>query len=271
MVSRSLVATFVVCWTAVAAGQIPVGDLQLLEGPWECRNASGIHGVFITATTLLTEKSGQQDITSQSLNIRVYERQAGQEHSGYFSPTVLNSRRLIMHFKDRTDIPPFDLDLSFDPDARRWTGFWSLCDKSQDVILDRPRPREGVALNPLVADWEGYTPPTASFRSSPGTLHVRQSYDGSLTAWLDRTLSAFDPRMQSTRIDQRNGEQLRVLSATQTGIVLANVNSLGASYQYEGTLSGDGKGIIGHWQAVGGFGGSLNAPTHYRLLGLVSK
>ena len=62
-----------------------------------------------------------------------------------------------------------------------------------------------------------------------------------------------------------------VLSATQSGIVLATANSLGANYQYEGTLSGDGKGIIGRWQAVGGFGGSLNAPTHYRLLGLVYK
>jgi len=31
-------------------------------------------------------------------------------------------------------------------------GCWSLCDKSQDVILDRSRAREGVTLNPLVRD-----------------------------------------------------------------------------------------------------------------------
>ena len=84
MVGRSIFVTFAVLWSAVAAGQIPVHDLQHLVGPWECRTPSGIHGVFITATTLLTEKSRQQDITSQSVNIRVYERQAGEEHSGYF-------------------------------------------------------------------------------------------------------------------------------------------------------------------------------------------
>ena len=171
-----------------------------------------------------------------------------------------------MHFKDRTEIPPFDLDLRFDPAALRWTGFWSLCDKSQDVILDRPRPREGVTPNPFVGDWEGYTLPTASFRSALGTLHVRQGYDGSLTAWLNRTLSGFDPRLQLARIDQRNGEQLRVLSATQGAVVLATVNSIGVSYQYEGTLSGDGKSIVGEWRSIGGMGGTLNAPTHFRLI-----
>jgi len=258
--------TFVVVWSAVAAGQIPVHDLQHLVGPWECRTPSGIHGVFITATTLLTEKSGQQDITSQSADIRVYERQGGQEHWGYISPARFDSRRLIIHFKDGTDLSPFDLDLKFDPAVQRWVGFWSLCGKTEDVILDRPRPREGVAPNPLVGDWDGYSAPTASFRSAPGTLHIRQGYDGGLTAWLDRTFSRYDPRLQLAGIDQRNGEHLRVLSATQGAIVLATVNSIGVSYQYEGMLSGDGKSIVGERRSVGGMGGTLNAPTRYRLV-----
>jgi hypothetical protein len=86
--------TFVVLWSAVAAGQIPAHDLQHLVGPWECRTPSGI-----TATTLLTEKSGQQDITSQSADIGVYERQGGQEHWAYISPAHFDSRRLIIHFE----------------------------------------------------------------------------------------------------------------------------------------------------------------------------
>ena len=60
--------------------QISVRDLQALEGPWECRNPIGAAGVFITANTFLTQKSGQQDITSQSIDIRVYQRQGEQEH-----------------------------------------------------------------------------------------------------------------------------------------------------------------------------------------------
>jgi len=124
--------TFVVVWSAVAAGQIPVHDLQHLVGPWECRTPSGIHGVFITATTLLTEKSGQQDVTSQSADISVYERQGGQERWAYISPAHFDSRRLTTHFKDGADLSPFDLDLKFDPAAQRWTGLWSLCGKTED-------------------------------------------------------------------------------------------------------------------------------------------
>jgi hypothetical protein len=268
--NRVAILTIVLCAGFLVyplQAQISIRDLQALEGPWECRNPIGAAGVFITANTLLTQKSGQQDITSQSIGIRVYQRQGEQEHGGYFSPntgldgsTVFDGKRLIVHFKDRTDIPPFDLDVRFDPTARHWTGSWSLCDKS----LERPRPGEGVHPSAFVGDWEGYPDPTARFRGAPGTLHIRQGYDGTLTAWLDRTLSAYDPRAQATHIDQRNGERLSVLSATQSAIVLGTVSALGENYRYEGTLSGDGKQMGGQWHGDGG--GTLNAPTLYRLL-----
>jgi len=263
------------CLVCPLQAQMPVRDLQVLEGPWECRNTIRAAGVFITAHTLLAQKRDQQDITSQSIDIRVYQRQGGQEHWGYFSPsgdpngsTVFESKRLIIHFKDPTDIPAFDLDVRFDPATQHWSGFWSLCDKSQDVVLERPRPKEGVHPSALVGDWEGYPDPTARFRGAPGTLHISQGYGGSLTAWLDRTLSGYDPRAQSTHVDQRNGEQLSVLSATQSAIVLETVNAFGAPYRYEGTLSGDGKSLSGKWQSASGGGGTLNAPTLYRLVDL---
>lgn len=253
-----LCAVFLVC---PLQAQISVRDLQALEGPWECRNPIGAAGFFITANTFLTQKSGQQDITSQSIDIRVYQRQGEQEHGGYFSPsagldgsTVFDGKRLIIHFKDRTDIPPFDLDVRFDPTAGHWTGSWSLCDKSLEVVLERPHPREGVHPSAFVGDWEGYPDPTITYRGVPGTVHIRQGYDGGLTAWLDRTIQT----------DQRNGERLSVLSATQSAIVLGTVSAWGANYRYEGTLSGDGKQMGGQWHGDGG--GTLNAPTLYRLL-----
>jgi hypothetical protein len=111
--------------------QISVPDLQALEAPWECRNPIGVAGVFVTADTILTQESGQQDITSQSIDIRVYQRQGEQEYGGYFSPrtgpdgsTVFDGKRLIIHFKDRADIPPFDLDVRFDRTAGHWAGSW---------------------------------------------------------------------------------------------------------------------------------------------------
>ena len=261
---RVPILTMVLCADFIVyplQAQISVRDLQALEGPWECRNPIGVAGVFITAHTFLTQKSGQQDFTSQSIDIHVYQRQGEQEHGGYFSPstgldgsTVFDGKRLIIHFKDRTDIPPFDLDVRFDPTAENWTGSWSLCDKSLEVVLERPRPGEGLPPSAFVGDWEGYPDPTARFRGAPGTLHIRQGYDGRWTAWLDRTIQT----------DQRNGEQLSVLSATQSAIVLGTVNSVGANYRYEGTLSSDGKKMGGQWHGDGG--GTLNAPALYRLL-----
>ena len=226
----------------------------------------GFTAFLLRQRRFLPRKAVNRTLPSQSADISVYERQGGQERWAYISPAHFDSRRLTTHFKDGADLSPFDLDLKFDPAAQRWTGLWSLCGKTEDVILDRPRPREGVAPNPLVGDWDGYSAPTASFRSAPGTLHIRQGYDGGLTAWLDRTFSRYDPRLQLAGIDQRNGEHLRVLSATQGAIVLATVNSIGVSYQYEGMLSGDGKSIVGEWRSVGGMGGTLNAPTRYRLV-----
>lgn len=168
--------------------------------------------------------------------------------------TVFDGKRLIIHFKDRTDIPPFDLDVRFDPTARHWSGSWSVCDKSPEVVLERPHPAEGVTPSAFVGDWEGYPDPTARFRGAPGTLHIRQGCDGGLTAWLDRTIQT----------DQRNGERLSVLSVTQSAIVLGTVSDWGAKHRYEGTLSGDGKQMGGQWHSDGG--GILNAPTLYRLL-----
>ena len=257
------------CLVHPLRAQVPVRDVQALEGPWECISPGGTHGVFITAETFLSGKGSQPEITSQSLSIRIYERQGGQERIGYFSPgddgsTAFKDNRLIIHSRDRADIPPFDLEVSFDPVKRQWSGSWSLCDKAQAVVLERPRLKEGGQLSTFAGDWDGASDSTAGAQRAPGSLHVRQSYDGSLTAWLDRTLSGYDPRTQSTHADQRDGELLNVVSATQSAIVLETVNSLGANYRYEGTLSGDGKSLGGHWHSVVGGGGTLNAPALYR-------
>src|SRR6267143_1909690 len=233
--------------------QISASDVQAMEGPWECRAPSGIAGIFVTAVTLRT---------SPGISIRVYQRQAGQEHAGYFSPTgapdessALASKHLVIHFEDKAELPPFDLDIKFDPITLRWAGFSSLCDESQATILDRPRPLDGAQPSIFVGDWDGYQDPAARFHGGSGSLHIRQSYDGGLTAWLDRSLGGSD---------QRNGEWLIPLSTTQSAIVLGFApGSPGPQYRYEGTLSGDGKSITGQW--LGGVGGTLNAPMHYRL------
>ena len=234
--------------------QISASEVEAVEGPWECRTPGGVAGIFVTAVTLRT---------SQSISIRVYQRQAGQEHSGYFSPTGDSDgstdwagKHLVIHFEDKAELPQFDLDIKFDPVTLRWAGLASLCEVSQVAVLDRPRPRDGVQSSLFVGDWDGYQDPTAKFHGASGSLHIRQSYDGELTAWLDRRLTEFD---------QRNGELLIPMSATGSAIVLRFASgNPGPQYRYEGMLSADNKNISGEW--LGGFGGTLNAPTHYRLV-----
>jgi len=236
--------------------QVSVRDLKALEGAWECTGpGNSVAGIFFTAYTQsrhFSGKGGREEIKSQAVNIRVYQRQAATERSGYFSPdpggpAVLEGEHLTIHFKDPADIPPFDLDVVFDRASEQWTGSWSLCEKSQQVILGRPRPREGASPNVFVGNWDG---------GANGAVFIRQGYDGSLTAWLDRTL---------VQADKRNGEWLKVISASQTTIMLETTNPWGVKYCYTGTLSSDGKTMSGNWG--GGTGGTLNAPTLFRLIG----
>jgi hypothetical protein len=261
----------VIVWLAFLtyplSGQVSISDLQALEGSWECKISAGTSGVFISAYTSILEKGGHQDIAHQSINIRVYQRQGSQEHWGYLSTpdstgaTVFDGKRLAIHFKNQTDIPPFDLDVRFDFSAHRWTGVWSLCEKSREVVIERPHADHGVPISNFVGDWEGYADSTAKFRPAPGTLHIRASYDGTLTAWLDRAISGYDPKTQTTQTDQRNGEELRVLSVTPSIIALETAGATGVPYQYEGKLVGDGKEISGEWLERGG---RLNAPPLFR-------
>jgi hypothetical protein len=269
---RTTIFEVIVCLALLTyplAGQISISDLQGLEGSWECRTSAGTSGVFISAYTSILERGGNPDITGQMVNFRIYQRQGTQEHWGYLSTldptgsTVFDGKRLAVHFKNQTDIPPFDLDVRFDFSARRWTGVWSLCEKSREVVIERPHAHHGVPISNSVGDWEGYADPTAKFRTAPGTLHIRSSYDGTLIAWLDRAISGYDPRTRATHTDQRNGEELRVLSVTPSSIVLQTVGSMGVPHQYEGKLVGDGKEISGEWLDKGG--GRLNAPALFRL------
>jgi hypothetical protein len=248
---RFLIVLFVAVFLAhTLQAQIPVPDLQAVEGPWECRNSMGTAGVFITAETFWSQQNGGQGIASQLISILVYQRQGGQEQGGYFSTsdgsTVFDGKRMIIHFKDRTDIPPLDLDVRFDQASQRWMGSFSLCDESQEV-LDRPRARDGPH-SAFVGDWQD---------GLAGALHIRQDYDGGLTAWRDSTLSGL------IHADQRSVLRLLyVTSATQSTIVIETVTASGTRYGYKGTLSSDGQQLSGQWRGDGG--GMLNVPTLYR-------
>jgi hypothetical protein len=258
--------------------RVPTEHPELIAGPWEVASASGIDGIFFEIVTSSSGQTGREQFDWQAMNIRVYHREGGKETWGYFatndkaSPqsyrlqddhsfTLFDGERLRIHFIDITDLHPFDLDITFSPTSNEWSGTWSRLGQNLHVLLKRPEPGPSVTLSTFVGDWVGDAPNSPHY-FAPGSLHIRESRDGVLSAWLDRTISGTDPKTNSIHNDQRNGEWLKVNSATDTGLILDTTNPGGPSSQFRGSLSEDRHLLTGTWERPGG--GRLNAPDRFR-------
>jgi hypothetical protein len=233
--------------------QILSTNPELIEGPWETTGTSGIDGIFLTIAT---------GLNWQAINIRVYHRVNGKETWGYFATrekataesyrmqdahsfTRFDGTHLRIHFVEVTGLQPFDLDLTFSPSSREWSGTWPRPDQVQNVTLRRPELHPGPPANPFVGDWA--TP------SAKNSLHIRESSDGALSAWLDRSFASSD---------QRNGELLYVLSSTAPKLDLEWPADISAAHRYHGTLSDDGQMLAGDWAYENS--GGLNAPDRFQ-------
>jgi len=262
----------VVFWVAalfsVAQAQPPTTHPKRFAGPWESVSASGIEGFFFHFDTSFSGPAEHQQIAWQEVQIRVYHRQNGTETGGWFdtrekatpqsygkrdgeSFTLFDGKRLRIHFTDFADLKPFDLDVTFSTDTRDWTGTLSRSGKVRHVVFKRPRPSAAIP-NVFVGDWESepdsnFGPPLA-----PGSLHVRESSDGRLSAWLDRTIG---------ERDERDGELLRVVSATGSSLILDATFPIGPSFEYRGTLSEGASLLTGRWTVMGGE--HFNAPDRF--------
>jgi len=257
--------------------QVPTQHPELIAGPWEVAGAPGIDGIFFEIVTSFSGPTGQEQFDWQTMNIRVYHREGGKETWGYFgtkdkaSPesynmqddhsfTLFDGEHLWIHFIEVTDLKPFDLDITFSPTSNRWTGTWTRSSQNLHVVLKRPEPKPGVVPNVFVGDWVGEFAPDSP-HLAPGSLHIRQSLDCVVSAWLDRTISGMDPRTGSIHNDQRNGEWLKV-TGTDTGLILETTNPMGPPSQFRGNLSADHQVLTGAWERPAG--GRLNAPDRFR-------
>jgi hypothetical protein len=225
--------------------QAPEARMQILSGPWECVDRTGVHGIFF---------EGSADRPS----INVYERRKGETlHAGYFIPlptdsdgnrVTLNGYRLTIHFvKSPANRPSFDLNLVFDPARDRWTGFWSDCRVEGGAVLDRPRPLIASSPHRLVGDWNEEMrgdPRQAGSQQAQrfgaerptGVLHIRQSADGQLMTWLTNYAG------NTTKLQ---------LGLNVDAVTLTPHNYAGRSRRYEGSLSANRDTITGQWISEG--------------------
>jgi hypothetical protein len=218
--------------------QVPTRQPELIAGPWESAHVTEIDGIFFNIVTSTSGANGRRQIAWQTVDIRVYQRRGGKETwaAGFATKdkatsksysmqdgesfTLFDGKRLRIHFNDVADNRAFDLDVTFSAAAHNWTGTWSRSGQTFDVVLTRPNPHAGVTPSPFVGDWDGEPARGSRCGAAPGRLYVRESRDGVLSAWLDRTISGTDPKTQSVHNDQRNGERLQVNSVTTTGLIL---------------------------------------------------
>jgi hypothetical protein len=259
--------------------QVSAERPEFIAGPWEVASASGIEGIFFEIVTSSSGPTGREQFDWQTINIRVYHRELGKEAWGYFgtkdkaSPqsynmqddhsfTLFDGEHLRIHFIEVTDLKSFDLDITFSPTFNQWSGTWSRAGQNLHVVLKRPEPNPGVTPRVFVGDWAGESAPNSPHYSAPGSLHIRESIDGVLSAWLDRTIAGMDPKTRSIHNEQWSGEWLKVNSANDTRLILDTTNWTGSPSQFRGSLSEDHQVLTGAWQRPGD--GRLNAPGRFR-------
>jgi hypothetical protein len=252
--ARMFVPVALCCAAALAHGaqERPVSHPELLAGAWESARATGVDGIFLSISTHLQGATGQSETSTQNVHIRLYHREAGNETGGWYTastrdePAVFDGERLRL--RAVSDGPV--IDVRFDLEKQRWTGTWTRGGQSQNIILERPHRGPGATAHPLVGDWEGLPD---SVPAGATRLHISESGDGVLTAWMDRIIAS---------IDQRHGELLQVTASENRTIILSTTAPTGMQYRFRGALSADGSMLNGTWQSE--TGGRLNAAPSFR-------
>jgi hypothetical protein len=281
MTSRACIAaTFlcaILCGSPVEA-QIPIRDFQEIEGPWECTDASGVQGIFITGSTRLTEVAKQEKVAWQTVSIFVYSHRGSEQKGGYFALGHDDSRGSIRFDGKHLAIPSigsptasspphlsaFDLDLTFDPKGKRWDGSWSMCRTEGGVILERPHPNEGIQRSFLVGDWDGRPTSNGYPFLDSSSLHFRQGTDGTLSFWFDLVQRSSLPaeRIVSFEI-VHSVSQGFVVTPRESNFVVRLAYPGEYQFRYEGVVSPDGKRMSGQWynESSGGIVTDLNTPS----------
>lgn len=118
--------------------QVPLSDVEALEGPWEYTSPGGIKGIFIRAEAAVIHGTDTPMIDWQNVSICVYHRPHGQsQDTQCFAPPAYN--RFVQMLPRDPQRTPFVGDWVSNPDpaARRPPSTGSLhIRESSDGVFD---------------------------------------------------------------------------------------------------------------------------------------
>ena len=216
--------------------QSVTGHPEQLAGAWEMATPSRVDGIFL----LIYKNAGHETI-----QVRVYHRGAGSESGGWYLVSPVRDTAGVRF--DGTNLQVLGLTAKFDPDAAHWTGEW-LFDNGQrrKVVLERPSLPQGSTPSPLSGVWENVPDTTRPQWTSATSvrIHIVQSADAVLTAWMDIVSAIVPQRVES----ETAGRSMEVESADPTNVVLQNLSpTFSVLGRFNGVLSDDGNSLTGTW------------------------
>jgi hypothetical protein len=168
------------------------------------------------------------------MSVRLYNRKDNRETEQWYAVSAAEDG--VARF-DGQRLRIAGLTATYDRNAARWISTWTIDGQRREVMLERPQPASGVSKNPLCGDWEAL--PDGSQGSPSLRIHVAQSTDGTLAAWMD---------VSTVVREETYGIPLEVISSNAANVVLQNETP---SYQvrsrFTGLLSQDRNTLTGHW------------------------
>jgi hypothetical protein len=233
------------CLTLPAAAQLLVIPPEQIAGPWELTRGSGVDGIFV-----MIYRQPSSTPPRESIQVRIHHRSRGSESREWY--VVSRDPDSAGRFDGKTLHVPL-LTVTFDPDAAHWTGEWLLGGERRTVVLERPQPPNSVTSNALCGNWQAVSDgahlvsETDGSRSAAATsifMHIVQSSDGNLTAWMDWVDAIVLEHVESATY----GRSMKVISADPNDVTLQNESSNYSELgRFAGVLSDDGNVLRGSW------------------------
>ena len=241
----------------IGAAQVPTRRaFEDLIGPWEAGAPAAIDGLFMAVVT--TTDAPLSPV--RETHVGVYHRGDGPEAWAWFVADAAGNQDLSFDGRRLTLSAAQRIDVQFDAARSRWTGTWARDGRTADVVLERPHRPRGARPNEFCGAWdeidEGGRPQLPGHPQPLNRLHVAESSDRQLTAWMDR------PVVLGGR---QYGERFRVITAADRRLEVEWVHAVGPSVRFAAQLSGDDTTLIGSWiRGVSGRVGLTSPTTSYR-------